>query len=69
MRQRSMASFTRQIELRNPPFPLGPSQLHDHIDGFPDVFPHLGEGQRCASLQNHDRQPVDGEFGGFGVDG
>lgn len=59
---------TRQIELGNSPLPPGPPELDDHIDGFPDVFLNLGEGKRCASLQNHDRQPVDGEFCGFGVD-
>ena len=58
----------RQIELRNPSLALGAAELHDHIDGFPDVFAHFGEGQRCASLQHHDRKPVDGEFCGFSVD-
>ncbi len=57
------------MKLSNPPLPLDPPQLNDHIDGFPDVFPHLSEGQRRASLQHHDRQPVDGELRGFGVDG
>ena len=64
-----MASFTRQIELRNPPLALGPPQLHDHVDGLPDVLPHFGEGQRRTSLQYHDRQPVDREFCGLRVDG
>ena len=69
MRQRSMASFTRQIELRNPALPLDPPELDDHIYGVPDVFPHLGKCQRRPCLQHHDRQPVDGQFRGFSVDG
>ena len=63
------SSSAGQVELRNPPLPLGAPKLHDHIDGFPDVFPHLGKGQWRASLQYHDRQPVDGEFRGFSMDG
>lgn len=65
---RRLVSAPRQIELRNPPLPLGPPELDDHIDGFPDVFAYLGEGQWCASLQHHDCQPVDGEFCGFSMD-
>ena len=32
-------------------------------------MPDLGECQRRPCLQHHDRQSIDGEFGGFGVDG
>ena len=49
---RRAVSLSRQIELGDPPLPFGAPELDDYIDGLADVFPYLGEGRRCASLQH-----------------